>query len=159
MSLTVSKAGLESMHRQLEDLKADLSKLQQFKGREAINSGNAWHDNNDFEQCEIEERRLITRIHELSEQIASATVIDGEITNANVVNYGDLVTLQISIGDEKDPEEKLLISDSDEPSEFGKISLNSPICKAIYHQPEGATVDYVAAGNHLQVHILKIERT
>ena len=156
MSLLVSKAGLEAKKKQLTDLQEELGKIQEFKGRIAIHSGDAWHDNNDFEQAEIDERRLLGRISEIHNEIASATIIDEE-QNTNIVGFGSKVTVEIFCNGEEFVTDTYLFSDSDESTELTNISANSPIGSAIFKKEEGTTSSYTVNGNKFTVKILKIE--
>lgn len=157
MALRISKAGLETMQKQLESLREELGKLRVFKGSIAIHSGDAWHDNNDFEQCEIDERRLQRQISDLEADIENAIIIDDTATNSNVVNYGAHVTVQLIFGDDDFEEDTILFSDSDEPSNFMKVSANSPLGNAIFNKEVGYTGSYNVDNNIFKVKILKIE--
>lgn len=157
MALIISKAGLETKKKELEKLKDALHELRVFKGSTAIHSGDAWHDNNDFEQCEIDERRLLKQIYDLSEEIASATIIDSTTTDSNIVSYGAKVSIKLSRNGTNLPEHTILFSDSDEPSELRKVSANSPLGNAIYQHSEGYTGSYTVDNNIFNVTIVKIE--
>ena len=76
--LTVSSKGLEDMKKRLESSQDELIALRKYKGAEAVDNGDVWHDNNDFEQCEIQERALQKDINDLEHQIATAIVVDTE---------------------------------------------------------------------------------
>ncbi|MCR5147192.1 MAG: GreA/GreB family elongation factor [Clostridia bacterium] len=148
---------MKTKERELEELKQKLSELRVFKGSVAIHSGDAWHDNNDFEQCEIDERRLLKQINDLSAEIASAEVIDDIDSNSNIVSYGARVLIKLSRNGKEIPEHTILFSDSDEPSEFKKVSANSPLGNAIYQKEEGYSTTYTVDSNVFNIKILKIE--
>ena len=157
MALIISKAGLKAKEKELELLKKKLSELRVFKGSIAIHSGDAWHDNNDFEQCEIDERGLLKRISVLSAEIDSATIVDEDLSNSNIVTYGAKVTIQLSRNGKDMPKNTILFSDSDETSEFMKVSANSPLGNTIYQKEEGYIGNYTVDTNVFTVKILKIE--
>ena len=157
MALIISRAGQKTMEKELEKLKGKLNELRIFKGSIAIHSGDAWHDNNDFEQCEIEERALLKQISNLSSEIASATIIEDDNSNSNIVSYNAKVLIKLSRNGKDLPEHTILFSDSDEPSEFRKVSANSPLGNAIYQKEEGYTATYNLDSNVFKVKILKIE--
>ena len=85
MPLLVSKAGLEVKQKHLADLQKELGKIQELKGGSNIHRGEAWHDNSDFEQAEIDERRLLGKINDLKDEISTAEVINDEEQNTNIV--------------------------------------------------------------------------
>ncbi len=157
MALIISKAGLKAREKELELLKKKLSELRVFKGSVAIHSGDAWHDNNDFEQCEIDERGLLKQISDLSAEIDSATIVDDNLSNSNIVAYGTKVTIQLSKNGKDMPKNTILFSDADESSEFMKVSANSPLGNTIYQKEEGYIGTYTVGTNVFTVKILKIE--
>lgn len=157
MGLLISREGLNAKQKQLADLQQRLIESQNFKGSIAIHSGDAWHDNNDFEQCEIEERRLLHQIRILEEEIFSATVVEEVSGNRTTVNYGAKVSLKLVQNGRELPTYTVLFSDSDEPAEFRKVSANSPLGAAIYKKREGDTGNYKVNSNEFTVTILKIE--
>lgn len=157
MALIISKAGLKAKEKELDTLRKKLSELRAFKGSVAILSGDAWHDNNDFEQSEIDERRLLKQISDLSAEIASADIVDDDVFNSNIVSYGAKVSIKLSRNGKELNEDIILFSDSDEPSEFMKVSANSPLGNTIYQKEEGYIGTYTVDTNVFTVKILKIE--
>lgn len=158
MTLRISKAGLETRKKHLEDLRKQLRELRKFKGSVAIHNGDDWHHNNDFHQCEIDEIRLQKQICDLEAEISSAIIIDTTTdSNSNIVDYGAHVTIQLNINGEKLPEDIILFSDSDEISDFMKVSANSPLGNTIYQKGVGYTGSYNVDERILHVTILKIE--
>ena len=120
MTLKLSQDGLASMERKLKSLEEELSKNRIYKNQIAADNGNVWHDNNDFEQCEIEERRLMKEISDIKEKIIKAEIITSK-SSSNIVDFGNIVKLRIT--DEYDSEElTILFSDSDEKSEYDKMA-------------------------------------
>ena len=155
MSLIVSKEGFESMERELESLKQQLTEQRIYKNKIAVENGNVWHDNSDFEQAEIEERLLMKSISTLKEKISNATIIDADFSK-DIVSYGAKVDLHLICEDEKETI-TILLSDSDEKSNLDKISLNSPLGKVIYKQKVGYEGKYTVKNDTFTVKILKIE--
>ena len=158
MALRVSKTGLESMKKQLENLRNELSDLRIFKGSVAIHSGDAWHDNNDFEQCEIEERRLEQQIINPETSINTAIIMDDTISDTNVVNYGARVTIKLTCNNEDFPVDTIRFSDSNiDFSDLTCVSANSPLGKVIYQEQVGFIGHYNVGSNIFKVEILNIE--
>ena len=158
MALLISKAGLNTKRKEIESLKQKLNDLRIFKGSVAIHSGDAWHDNNDFEQSEIEERRILKQINDLSAEIASATIVEDTSCETDIVKFGSKVLIKLSEDNEDIMEEIILFSDSDEASELMKVSANSPLGKTIYNQKVGFTGSYTVDNiSVFTVKILKIE--
>lgn len=156
MSLKYSAEGVKALERELTGLKEDLRKLQIYKNQIAAENGDVWHDNNDFEQSEIEERRLKKSIADLEKKIKTVEVISPTTFSDNTVNYGAIVKLKI-FGEGFSDEMTILFSDSDEKTQFQKISLNSPVGKAIYEKTIGFVGHYTVGKEFISVEILDIQ--
>lgn len=154
--LTVSSKGLEDMKKRLESSQDELIALRKYKGAEAVDNGDVWHDNNDFEQCEIQERALQKDINDLEHQIATAIVVDTE-KDYSIVDFGARVTVQLTYGVDDFETDTFLFSDSDESSALTKISANSPLGEEIYKKEVGYDGSYKVRSNTIKVKILKIE--
>lgn len=144
-TLKYSTEGVKSLERELDSLKASLRKLQIYKNKLAAENGDVWHDNNDFEQCEIEERRLSKSIADLEEKIKNIEIISSPSSSKNTVNYGAIVKVKIS-GDDEEPDDDdvitLLFSDSDQKVEYQKTNANTPIGKVIFGESIGFIGNY-----------------
>lgn len=154
-NIRVSKEGYHSLERKLISLQENLTKVSQYKNKIAVENGDVWHDNNDFEQMEIEERRLMREITEIKEKIKNAEVIT-EQSDLGKVYFGSIVTLNIS-GSDFSETETIIFSDSDEESIYYKVSANSPIGKAIFNQSVGYVGNYEVNGNKMKVEIINIK--
>lgn len=155
MALKLSENGLISKQRELESLEKQLHENRIYKNKIAVDNGNVWHDNNDFEQCEIEERRLMKSISDIKEEIHKAEIISSK-SCTDIVDYGAIVELQID-GDDFSDYSTILFSDSDEESKYEKIFINSPVGSIIYQQKVGFTGQYSVNGNKLTVKILDVK--
>ena len=54
--IKVSLEGYRSLERELETLQKRLVEASKCKNKSAVENGDVWHNNNDFEQMEIQER-------------------------------------------------------------------------------------------------------
>lgn len=148
MALKYSVEGVKALERELDSLKAELRKLQIYKNKTAAENGDVWHDNNDFEQAEIEERRLQKSIADLEEKLQKVEVISTDTSSSSdTVNYGALVTVKIK-GEDDDPDDDddvitLWFSDSGEKAGCTKTNVNTPIGKLIFDKPVGFIGNYV----------------
>lgn len=155
MSLKISTQGMETLNRELEDLEKKLVEIQIYKNKTAAENGDVWHDNNDFEQSEIEERRLVKSISVLKEKIASAEVITRSSSQEDVVGFGAIVELKLTGSDFHD-QFTIHFDDSDEKSDYQKVSINSPMGKTIFNQKVGFVGKYSVNKHSFTVEILKI---
>lgn len=156
MKLKFSEDGLRSKKRELEKLEKELHENRIYKNKIAVENGNVWHDNNDFEQCEVEERRLMKKISDLKDEILNAEIISPTNCDLQKVDYGAIVTLRIMGADFMD-ELTVLFSDSDEKSNYEKISLNSPVGKIIYTQKAGFSGKYTVGASEMLVEVVEVE--
>ena len=153
-NIKVSKGGYDKLQRDLEVLEKELTEIGKYKNKIAVENGDVWHDNNDFEQAEIQERAKMREIHDLKLKIANAEIIE-DSNSSNKVRFGSVVEL-IIYGDDFTEEETLLFSDSDECSIYKKISVNSPIGKVIFGKEVGSEEEYEVNGNKMKVKVVKI---
>ena len=153
-NIKVSKEGYDKLQRDLEVLEQELTEIGKYKNKIAVENGDVWHDNNDFEQAEIQERAKMREIYDLKLKIANAEIIE-DSNSSNKVRFGSVVEL-IIYGDDFTEEETLLFSDSDECSIYKKISVNSPIGKVIFGKEVGSEEEYEVNGNKMKVKVVKI---
>jgi len=81
------------------------------------------------------------RIAELEDKISRAEVIDVSKLSGDVVKFGATVTLV----DEDTEEEKVwqIVGDSEADAKAGRISISSPMARALIGKKKGSTVEVV----------------
>lgn len=81
------------------------------------------------------------RIAELEDKLSRAEVIDVSKLSGDVVKFGATVTLV----DEDTEEEKVwqIVGDSEADAKAGRISISSPMARALIGKQKGATVEVV----------------
>ncbi|MFD0916354.1 transcription elongation factor GreA [Pseudahrensia aquimaris] len=95
------------------------------------------------------------RINELEDVIARADVIDVASMSGDTIKFGATVTLV----DEDTDEEKhyQIVGDQEADVSLGKISISSPISRALIGKEEGDSVEVAAPGGARSYEILKIQ--
>jgi len=95
------------------------------------------------------------RIMELEDVIARAEVIDISKMTGDTVKFGATVEL----ADEETDEEKLyqIVGDQEADVAAGKISISSPIARALIGKEEGDSVEVAAPGGSRAYEILKVK--
>ena len=95
------------------------------------------------------------RIAELEDVLARAEVIDVTKMSGDTVKFGATVTLE----DEETEEEKhyQIVGDQEADVASGKISISSPISRALIGKEEGDSVEVAAPGGTRAYEILKIQ--
>jgi len=95
------------------------------------------------------------RVQELEDKIARAQVIDVTKMSGSQVKFGATVTV---VDEDTDQESTYKIVGDDEADvKSGKISLSSPIARAMINKEEGDVVEVNAPGGVKSYEILKVE--
>ena len=95
------------------------------------------------------------RIGELEEYIAKAEVIDVAKLSGDTVKFGATVSLI----DEETEQEKhyQIVGDQEADVASGKVSISSPIARALIGKEEGDTVEVAAPGGARSYEIMKVQ--
>ena len=94
------------------------------------------------------------RIADLEDKLSRAEVIDVSKLSGNTVKFGATVTLV-----DEDTEKKVIyqiVGESEADVKLGKISITSPIARALISKKAGDTVEVNAPGGGRSYEILKI---
>ncbi|MDB5650549.1 MAG: greA [Hyphomicrobiales bacterium] len=94
------------------------------------------------------------RIAELEDKLSRAEVIDVSKLSGNTVKFGATVTLV----DEDTEEEKVyqIVGETEADVKGGRVSITSPIARALISKKVGDTVEVIAPGGGKSYEILKI---
>ena len=95
------------------------------------------------------------RIAELEDKLARADIIDISKLSGDTVKFGATVTLV-----DEDTEKKMvwqLVGEPEADAKKGRISITSPLARALIGKTKGATVEVVAPGGAKAYEITKVE--
>lgn len=95
------------------------------------------------------------RLLELEDQLGRAEVIDISKLSGSSVKFGATVTLVDEDTDEK--RRYQIVGDVESDARKGRISLSSPIARALIGKSKGDTVEVAAPGGPRSYEILKVE--
>ena len=95
------------------------------------------------------------RVLELEDQLSRADVIDVSKLSGGTVKFGATVTLVDEDTDEK--RKYQLVGDLEADAKRGRISISSPIARALIGKGKGDTVEVAAPGGARSYEILKVE--
>ena len=95
------------------------------------------------------------RVLELEDQLSRADVIDVTKLSGSTVKFGATVTLVDEDTDEK--RKYQLVGDLEADAKRGRISISSPIARALIGKGKGDTVEVSAPGGARSYEILKVE--
>jgi len=95
------------------------------------------------------------RIQEVEDKISRAEIIDVSKLSGDTVKFGATVT----IVDEDTDEEKVyqIVGDTEADVKLGKISISSPISRALIGKSIGASIEVSAPGGSRAYEILKVK--
>src|SRR6202048_1889005 len=95
------------------------------------------------------------RIAELEDKLARAEIIDVSKLSGDTIKFGATVTLV----DEDTDQKKVwqLVGEPEAGAKKGRISITSPLARALIGKKKGATVEVVAPGGAKAYEIAKIE--
>ena len=92
---------------------------------------------------------------ELEDQIGRAEVIDVSKLSGSTVKFGATVTL---VDEDTDAKRKYqIVGDVESDAKHGRISLSSPIARALIGNGKGDTVEVSTPGGSRSYEILKVE--
>lgn len=94
------------------------------------------------------------RILEIEDQLSRAEIIDVSKLSGNTVKFGATVTL---IDEDTEEEKKYqIVGDAEADVSKGKVSISSPIARALIGKAEGDSVEVVAPGGGRAYEIVKV---
>lgn len=117
-------------------------------------SGDGAHDNGEFETLLNNERLLASQIELQKNKIRGIEIIEVEDLGEEMINIGDTVSIDMFFDNEPERMTITLVG-SDGVFEENKISVNSPLGKAIYKAKVGDTVSYKVNKNSIMVDIVE----
>ncbi|MBI3678700.1 MAG: transcription elongation factor GreA [Proteobacteria bacterium] len=95
------------------------------------------------------------RLIELEDKIGRADVIDVSKLSGHTVTFGATVTIVDEDSDEK--RKFQIVGDLEADAKKGRISISSPISRALIGKAKGDTVEVAAPGGARSYEILKVE--
>ena len=95
------------------------------------------------------------RVMELEDQLGRADVIDVSKLTGGTVKFGATVSLVDEDTDEK--KKYQIVGDLEADARKGRISISSPIARALIGKGKGDTVEVAAPGGARSYEILKVE--
>ena len=95
------------------------------------------------------------RIAELEDKISRAEVIDVSKLSGDTITFGATVTLV----DEDTEEKKVwqIVGDTEADAKAGRISISSPLARALIGKKKGASVEVVAPGGAKAYEVAKVD--
>ena len=123
--------------------------------QQAISDDNNLVENAEYHGVIAEQDLNETRIADLEDKLARAEVIDVAKMSGDVVRFGATVTLT----DEDSDETKVwqIVGEPEADAKKGRISITSPLARALIGKKKGTTVEVMAPGGAKAYEITKVE--
>ena len=147
--------GLRALEEELENLKVVRRKEVAVKIREAREQGDL-SENADYDAAKDEQRDIETRIEEIEKILKNVEVVDEDEVDLDKINVGCTVTLYDKEFEEE--VEYIIVGSTEANSLAGKISIESPLGKALLGKAIGEDVVVEAQAGAIEYTVLKIER-
>src|SRR6201996_5828863 len=112
-------------------------------------------ENAEYHAAKEKQSFIEGRVMELEDQIGRADVIDISKLSGSSVKFGATVTL---VDEDTDEERKFqIVGDVESDAKSGRISLSSPIARALIGKSKGDSIEVAAPGGARSYEILKVE--
>ena len=144
--------------RSLEDEVNHLKNVERHEIIKAIAEARAHGDlseNAEYHAAKERQGFIEGRVMELEDQIGRAEVIDVSKLSGTTIKFGATVTLVDEDTDEK--RRYQIVGDVESDAKHGRISLSSPIARALIGKGKGDTVEVTTPGGARSYEILKVE--
>ena len=112
-------------------------------------------ENAEYSAAKEKQSFIEGRIQDLEAVLSRAQVIDVSDTKSDVIRFG--VTVLVADEDTDDEKRYQIVGDYEADIEKNKISLSSPLAKALIGKEVGDTAEYVAPGGKKSFEILEIK--
>jgi transcription elongation factor GreA len=112
-------------------------------------------ENAEYHAAKEKQSYIEGRVYELEDQIARAEVIDPTKLSGDTVKFGATVTVV-----DEDTEEEFryqIVGDVEADVKAGRISISSPIARALIGKSEGDSVEVATPGGGRSYEILSVE--
>jgi transcription elongation factor GreA len=145
----------------LKTLEGELNQLKNVERHEIIKhiaearAHGDLSENAEYHAAKEKQSFIEGRVIELEDMIGRAEVIDVSKLSGSNVKFGATVTLVDEDTDEK--KKYQIVGDHEADAKKGRISLSSPISRALIGKVKGDTVEVAAPGGARSYEILKVE--
>lgn len=150
----LTKQGYIALEQELKNLKS-VERPNIIAAISEARSHGDLSENAEYSAAKEKQSFIEGRIQDLEAVLSRAQIIDVANTKSDVIRFGATVL----VADEDTDEEKKyqIVGDYEADIEKNKISLSSPLAKALIGKEVGDTAEYVAPGGKKSFEIIEIE--
>jgi transcription elongation factor GreA len=152
--IPMTAAGFKGLEDELNQLK-NVERHEIIKHIAEARAHGDLSENAEYHAAKEKQSFIEGRVIELEDQIGRADVIDVSKMSGTTVKFGATVTLVDEDSGEK--RKFQLVGDVESDAKKGRISLSSPIARALIGKSKGDTVEVAAPGGARSYEILKVE--
>jgi transcription elongation factor GreA len=152
--IPMTASGLKAIEEEINHLKS----VERHEIIKAIAEARAHGDlseNAEYHAAKERQSFIEGRVLELEDMLGRAEVIDVSKLSGTSVKFGATVTLADEDTDEK--KKYQIVGDHEADAKKGRISISSPIARALIGKSKGDSVEVAAPGGARSYEILKVE--
>jgi transcription elongation factor GreA len=152
--IPMTHAGYKALENEINKLKT-IERPSVIKMIEEARAHGDLSENAEYHAAKERQAFIEGRVIELEDQLGRAEVIDVSKLSGSTVKFGATVTLT----DEDTGEKRKfqIVGDLEANAKNGRISISSPIARALIGKGKGDTVEVAAPGGARSYEILKVE--
>jgi transcription elongation factor GreA len=152
--IPMTATGLKALEAELNQLKS-VERHDIIKHIAEARAHGDLSENAEYHAAKEKQSFIEGRVIELEDFIGRADVIDVSKMSGTTVKFGATVTL---VDEDTDEKRKFqLVGDLESDAKKGRISISSPIARALIGKSKGDTVEVAAPGGARSYEILKVE--
>jgi len=149
----MTAAGYKALEDELNRLKSE-ERPEVIKAIAEARAHGDLSENAEYHAAKERQAFIEGRVIELDDMIGRADVIDVSKLSGTTVKFGATVTL---VDEDTDEEKKYqIVGDMEADAKKGRISISSPIARALIGKGIGDTVEVAAPGGARSYEILKV---
>jgi transcription elongation factor GreA len=152
--IPMTAAGFKSLEEEVNHLK-NVERHEIIKAIADARAHGDLSENAEYHAAKERQGFIEGRVLELEDQIGRAEVIDVSKLSGTTVKFGATVTLVDEDTDEK--RKYQIVGDVESDAKHGRISLSSPIARALIGKGKGDKVEVTTPGGARSYEILKVE--
>jgi transcription elongation factor GreA len=152
--IPMTAAGFKGLEDELNQLK-NVDRHEIIKAIAEARAHGDLSENAEYHAAKERQSFIEGRVMELEDQIGRAEVIDISKLSGSSIKFGATVTWVDEDTDEK--RKYQIVGDVESDARKGRISLSSPIARALIGKSKGDSVEVAAPGGARSYEILKVE--
>ena len=152
--IPMTAAGFKALEEEVNQLK-NVDRHEIIKAIAEARAHGDLSENAEYHAAKEKQSFIEGRVMELEDQIGRAEVIDVSKLSGSTVKFGATVTLVDEDSDEK--RKYQIVGDVESDVKRGRISLSSPIARALIGKGKGDTVEVSTPGGTRSYEVLKVE--